>query len=131
MSQDLVSVVITTYGRDVKLLSQAIQSVREQTYKEIELILVDDNGEGTEIQKKNQKMFSKSGDVCYVPNKKNSGAQFSRNIGILKSSGEYVAFLDDDDLWMPDKIEKQMEFLKDNHLDMVFTNGFRFYNKDN
>ena len=67
MSQDLVSVVITTYGRDVKLLSQAIQSVREQTYKEIELILVDDNGEGTEIQKKNQKMFSKSGDVCYVP----------------------------------------------------------------
>ncbi len=130
MSQDLVSVVITTYGRDVKLLSQAIQSVREQTYKEIELILVDDNGEGTEIQKKNQKMFSKSGDVCYVPNKKNSGAQFSRNIGILKSSGEYVAFLDDDDLWMPDKIEKQMEFLKDNHLDMVFTNGFRFYNND-
>ncbi len=130
MKLDLVSVIITTYGRDITMLSQAIESVKNQTYKNIELIIIDDNGIGTDIQKKNEKFLLSDKSIRYISNIKNSGAQFSRNIGILQATGEYIAFLDDDDIWMPDKIKKQVHLLKTNNLDMVFCNGFRFYDNN-
>lgn len=125
MKLNLVSVVITTYGRDKGMLLQAIESVLNQTYKNMELIVVDDNGTGTELQKKNAEFLSQYPQIHYVTNSKNSGAQFSRNRGILEAEGEYVAFLDDDDIWMPEKIEKQLALLKKHNLDMVFCNGYR------
>ncbi len=130
MKQGLVSVVITTYGRDRTFVLQAIESVQKQTYKNIELIVIDDNGIDTKIQRENKEFLSTIENLHYVPNLKNSGAQFSRNRGILESKGEYIAFLDDDDIWMPEKIEKQVTFLKKHNLDMVFCNGFRFYDND-
>lgn len=130
MKLNLVSAVITTYGRDKEMLLQAIESVLNQTYKNMELIIVDDNGIGTELQKKNAEFLSKYPQIHYVANSKNSGAQFSRNRGILEAEGEYVAFLDDDDIWMPEKIEKQLAVLKKYDLDMVFCNGYRFNDND-
>lgn len=130
MINDLVSVIITTYKRNVDLIMQAVDSVRQQSYNPIEIIIVDDNGLNTEYQCKNYELFSQDSGIKYIVNVHNSGAQYSRNIGFLESQGEYVAFLDDDDLWVPDKIEKQVRFLKENNLDMVFCNGYRFYNND-
>lgn len=130
MKLGLVSVVITTYGRDMKLLMQAVNSVRSQTYNNIELIIVDDNGIGTDIQKNNQATFLKEDDIKYIVNYKNSGAQYSRNHGILESDGEFIAFLDDDDIWMPTKIEKQVKLIIEKNAGMVFCNGLRFYNDD-
>ena len=109
---------------------QAINSVKEQTYNNIELIVVDDNGMGSDIQKKNQAMFQNESDIDYIINEKNSGAQYSRNQGIMQSNGEFIAFLDDDDIWMPTKIEKQVTLLKQKKAGMVFCNGLRFYNND-
>jgi len=126
----LVSVIITTYGRAENLIYEAINSVRKQTYKNIEIIIVDDNGVGTEIQKNNEIIFRDESDIIYIANKKNSGAQVSRNVGILASNGKYIACLDDDDIWMPDKIEKQVKLMEEENLALVFCNGYRFYNND-
>lgn len=130
MIEGLVSVVITTYGRNINLLFQAIESVRKQTYEYIELIVVDDNGLGTSIQQQNELKFVDESGIQYIVNKENRGVQYSRNIGILESKGEFIAFLDDDDIWMPEKIEKQVSLLKKNDLGMVFCNGYRFYDND-
>jgi glycosyltransferase involved in cell wall biosynthesis len=126
----LVSVIITTYGRAGNLIYEAINSVRKQTYKNIEIIIVDDNGVGTEIQKNNEIIFQDESDIMYIANKKNSGAQVSRNVGILASNGKYIACLDDDDIWMPEKIEKQVKLMEEENLALVFCNGYRFYDND-
>ena len=130
MNEKMVSVIITTYGRAGNLIYEAINSVRNQTYKNIEIIVVDDNGVGTEHQKMNEEMFFGEKDIKYIPNIKNSGAQVSRNIGILASKGEYIACLDDDDIWMPEKIEKQVALMESENLGLVYCNGYRFYNND-
>lgn len=130
MDEKLVSVIITTYGRVGDMIFEAINSVRNQSYKNIEIIVVDDNGLGTELQQANEAVFNREPDIKYIANKKNSGAQVSRNAGILSSRGEYIACLDDDDIWHPEKIEKQVAFLEANDLGMVFCNGYRFYEND-
>lgn len=130
MTEKLVSVIITTFGRAEKMIFEAIDSVRKQTYKNIEIIVVDDNGLGSDCQKNNEKIFKKEPDIKYIANKKNSGAQVSRNIGILASAGEYIACLDDDDIWMPEKIEKQVALMETENLALVYCNGYRFYNND-
>lgn len=130
MQLGMVSVIITTYGREIDLLMEAVNSVRSQTYKMIELIVVDDNGLESDIQKNNENFFATQEDIRYIPNHKNSGAQYSRNHGILESCGEYIAFLDDDDIWMPTKLEKQIALMKEKNAGVVFCNGLRFYNND-
>ncbi|PWJ36996.1 glycosyltransferase family 2 protein [Fibrobacter succinogenes] len=130
MKDKMVSVVITTYGRIGTLIFEAINSVRNQTYKNIEIIVVDDNGIGSEFQKLNEELLKRETDIRYLANKKNLGAQASRNLGILASKGEFVACLDDDDLWAPKKIEKQLKLIETEKLDLVYCNGYRFYNDD-
>ena len=99
-----VSVVIPTYNR-AHLLGRAIQSVLDQTYQDFELIVVDDgstdNTEG---------IVNGFGDhrIRYIRHKENRGAAAARNTGIEAARGEYIAFQDSDDEWLPDKLEKQI-----------------------
>lgn len=126
-----VSVIITTYGRDIKIVKEAVESADNQTVDNLEVLIIDDNGCGTEKQLENQKFFSESGyrRVRYLANKNNEGVQFSRNRGILESEGEFVAFLDDDDVWFKDKIEKQMKLMLDTeNCGMVFCDGYYMLN---
>ena len=102
------------------MLMQSIDSILKQTYQNMEIIVIDDNGLGSEYQKKNEEVFQKYPQIRYVPNTVNSGAQFSRNHGILLSRGDYVAFLDDDDLWAETKIEKQISMFTMPDIAMVF-----------
>ncbi len=127
MDQALVSVVITTYRRHFDDIMPSIRSVLGQTYGCIEVILVDDNGRGSEYQTEIENGLKSSDecrDVVYIPNDRNSGAQVSRNAGILKSRGEFVAFLDDDDIWLDDKIEKQMQVMDTTDAGLVFSKGW-------
>lgn len=125
MEKELVSVVITSYKRDCKYVEEAVNSVQEQTYANLEIIVVDDNGNEDYYSNALQELC-KAKNVRYIKNEKNSGAQYSRNIGILESKGDFVAFLDDDDLWVSDKIEKQMMYFEDPEVGMVFCDGFSF-----
>lgn len=129
MPKELVSAVITTYKRKHNLLLEAINSVKQQTYPTIEIIVIDDNGIGTDYQIRNEKILSEYG-VRYYANKINSGAQFSRNQGILHAKGEFIAFLDDDDLWEKHKIEEQMKLFTTDKVGMVFCDGYIFYGND-
>ena len=126
-----VSVIITTYGRDIEIVREAVESAENQTFDNLEVLVIDDNGCRTEKQLENQKFFSESGyrRVRYLVNRKNEGVQFSRNRGILESEGEFVAFLDDDDVWFRDKIEKQMKLMNEtSNCGMVFCDGYYMLN---
>ena len=109
MSQPLVSIVIPCY-RDAKTLAYAIDSVLRQTYSAIEIIVVNDaSPESDEIEQ----VLERFPSITYVVNKINLGLAASRNIGLKKSRGEYIAFLDADDEYHPKKIEFQINHVAD------------------
>jgi glycosyltransferase involved in cell wall biosynthesis len=99
----LVSVVIPTYRRK-KELARAVESVEKQSYRNIEIIVVSDAPED-EIQEK----IAKNSIVTTIQHTENRGGAAARNTGLEKAEGEYIAFLDDDDFFHREKIEKQVE----------------------
>lgn len=125
-----VSVVITTYNREVRYVEEALDSALNQTYPCIEVIVVDDNGCESEISKGVAALCARRDNVRYLRNDKNIGAQRSRNAGITACFGEFIAFLDDDDIWVPEKIEKQMALFASADIGMVYCDGWTFNDGD-
>ena len=114
MENTLVSVIIPTYKRS-DCICKSIDSVLNQTYSNIEIIVVDDNGKGSIEQKKTESLLSdyiKSGKVTYVVHEINKNGSAARNTGFKISKGNFINFLDDDDVFYPQKIEKQVELLE-------------------
>lgn len=110
----LVSVIIPTYSRPDNIC-RAIDSVLRQTYPNIEIIVVDDNGEGTECQimtEKQLKQYIDKNLIIYIKHFVNKNGSAARNTGYRVCKGEYVNFLDDDDILLPNKISKQVEILQ-------------------
>jgi glycosyltransferase involved in cell wall biosynthesis len=119
-----VSVVIPTYKREVKYLQRAIESIRNQTYKNTEIVIVDDNPPNSNYRQEVMQymgQFKNNNDLIYILNPKNLGGSISRNNGINAATGDYITFLDDDDEYLPKKIAKQLEFMVQNGCDMSFT----------
>lgn len=110
VKEPLVSVVIPTYRRSDTLL-RAINSVCLQTYNNVEIIVVDDNASFPEVREQNERLLLDYPKIVFVKNEKNLGGGLSRNVGIKISKGKYVAFLDDDDEYLPNKIEEQMKLM--------------------
>ncbi len=112
-NQPLVSVIIPTYKRS-RRLAGAIESALNQTHGAIEVIVVDDNGQDNPWAKKNEDLVKGYGrsNLIFIQHPVNQGASAARNTGITAARGEYIAFLDDDDRWLPDKIEKQVAVIK-------------------
>ena len=107
----LVSVVIPTYKRPV-FLTRAVESVLAQTYTNIEVIVVDDNDPNTEARIHTEsimKQFDDNPRVKYIRHERNKNGSAARNTGARASKGEYVAFLDDDDEYMPTRIESMLK----------------------
>lgn len=123
MAEKLVSTVITTYKREPDIVHRAIKSVLNQSYKNIEIIIIDDNPTVGEFSNEIKKITEAYSNVRYIKNDGNKGAQISRNNGIANAKGEFIAFLDDDDTWEKEKIEKQIKCFKDN-IGIVFCNGY-------
>ncbi|CAI0760937.1 Spore coat polysaccharide biosynthesis protein spsA [Serratia entomophila] len=118
--EDKVSVIIPTYGRS-DLLIRAIDSVLSQSHHNVEIVIVDDNHGGSEsrLQTENMlKMYAHDSRVIYYQRDKNGGGAAARNSGIEQATGEYITFLDDDDYYHPEKIEKQLAFLKKENIDV-------------
>ena len=107
-----VIVFIPTYKRS-DTLSRAIRSVAEQTYNDIEILVVDDNEPGDEYSKSVASMIESLDydNVSLITQERHINGAAARNAGIRQAVGEYIAFLDDDDLWLPDKIELQVNIL--------------------
>lgn len=127
MNQGLVSIVTPVYNAE-KFLSETIKSVQEQTYKNWELLLVDDCSKDNSA--KIIKEFKKHDDrIKYIKLEKNSGAAISRNTGIKNAKGRFIAFVDSDDLWEPEKLEIQISYMLEKNLGFTFT-SYR-YMKEN
>jgi glycosyltransferase involved in cell wall biosynthesis len=115
----LISIITPNYN-SAKYISQAIESVLAQTYQNWEMIIVDDcSVDGSydialEYAEKNNR-------IKVYRMEKNGGAALARNKAIELSKSEYIAFLDSDDLWVPDKLEKQLKFMIENDCDFCFT----------
>ena len=120
---DLISVIIPTYNR-AHLIKRSIDSVLNQTYKNLELIIVDD---GSTDNTKEIIDSIKDERIVYVK-QENQGASAARNKGIDLAKGKYIAFQDSDDVWHSDKLEKQINALKQNNADVVFCKMFVFGN---
>lgn len=114
-TKHLVSAIITTHNR-LELLKRAVKSVHDQTYSDIELIVVDDGStDGTREWCENQEF-----DYIYIEPGKGKGGNYARNLGIKAACGKYIAFLDDDDYWKEDKIEKQVTLIESKECELVF-----------
>lgn len=113
----LVSIIMPSYNTE-KYISDSIESVIAQTYRNWELIIVDDCSTDNSldvIRSFNDKR------IIILQNEKNSGAAISRNYALREAKGKWIAFLDSDDTWAPEKLEKQIKFMKDNNYSFTFT----------
>lgn len=117
MDTYLISVIMPTYNRSY-IIKNAIQSVLAQTISNWELIIIDDAS--TDDTEKIIKRYEDS-RIVYVKNKKNMGANYSRNRGCMCAKGQFLAFLDSDNIWRKDKLEKQLKSLVDSGDDIAFT----------
>lgn len=117
MVDGLVSIIMPSWNTG-RFIGESIQSVLNQTYKNWELIIVDD------CSTDNTDEIVASFDderIRYFRNDKNSGAALTRNKAMREARGEWIAFLDSDDLWAPEKLEKQLSFMKENGYTFSFT----------
>ena len=117
MSNDLVSIIMPSYNTG-GYIKNSIESVLAQTYENWELIIVDDCS--TDDTDSIVGQFSDK-RIRYLKNKKNSGAAISRNYALREAKGRWIAFLDSDDLWLPEKLEKQIAFMENNGYSFSYT----------
>lgn len=119
LDDDLVSIIMPSYNT-TSFIENSIQSVLDQSYENWELIIVDDCS--TDNTDEVLAPFLKDSRIKYLKNEKNSGAAVSRNRALREAKGRWIAFLDSDDLWYPDKLEKQLKFMKKNGYHFSYTN---------
>ena len=114
-----VSIIMPSYNT-ASYIANSIRSVLGQTYANWELIIVDDCS--TDKTDEVVKPFLTDKRIKYLKNDKNSGAAITRNYALRQAKGQWVAFLDSDDLWHPQKLEKQIKFMTENHYNFSYTN---------
>lgn len=115
----LVSIIMPSYNT-ASFIAESIQSVLDQSYKDWELIIVDDcSPDNTDDV---VRPYLSDERIRYLKNEKNSGAAVSRNRALREAKGKWIAFLDSDDLWMPEKLQKQVRFMEKNGYHFSYTN---------
>lgn len=119
-----ISVIIPTYNRENQLI-KAINSVLNQTYPVEEIIVCDDGSTDSTLDSINKLNNSK---IVWIDCGRNGMPSIPRNIGINKSKGNWIAFLDSDDVWLPRKLEMQVEVILKNKTLVVATNAYRIIN---
>ena len=127
----MVSIIVATYRRD-QSLAKALKSLAEQTYTNYEIILVDDNANKEWNEKVGAivELFRKDypdRTLNYIANRLNRGSAATRNIGIETAVGTYITFLDDDDVYMPEKIAYQVAYMEEKGADYGVTNLDLYY----
>lgn len=116
---ELVSIITPTYN-SAKYIEQTIQSVQKQTYKKWEMILVDDCSSDNTVQII-QHFIEEDHRIHLIQLNKNSGAGIARNTALSAAKGRYIAFLDSDDLWKPEKLTQQIDFMQRENVPFTFS----------
>lgn len=121
--EEMVSIIVPVY-RAQAFIAETIAMVRKQTYHNWELILVDDaspDDSAKLIQNMIDEKSTEEERIRLIRKEKNEGAAKARNTGIALAQGRYIAFLDADDIWFPDKLEKELAFMKKKQAGFAFT----------
>ena len=124
----LVSVIIP-YHRKIKFIKKTINSIKNQTYKNLEIIIIYDDEDYSDL-KYIKKITRSDTRIKLILNKNILGAGQSRNLGIKKAKGKYIAFLDADDLWKKNKIQSQLLYMHKNKFDVCHTT-YEIFRKNN
>ena len=114
---DLVSVIIPFYNEEF-YFEECIQSVLDQSYKNIEIIIIND-GSKSEFLQILENIKNKNPDKILLYHKENGGVSSARNLGIQKAKGKYISFIDSDDVWLPNKIEHQINIIKSKNINFI------------
>lgn len=114
-----ISVLLSTYNESCETIIKSIDSILNQTYKNIEIILINDNPEREDLDKLLLGLKEKDERVIYIKHKENMGLVKSLNAGISIANGEYIARMDADDISCLDRLELQLKYMKENNLDFV------------
>ena len=125
---DLVSIIIPYYKKK-RYFKKTIKSVINQNYNKLEIIIIYDDNDKEEYNFVKETLLPYK-NIILINNKKNRGVSYSRNIGIKKAKGVFIAFLDSDDVWLPNKISLQLKFIRKNLCDLSYTN-FNIINDSN
>ncbi len=124
----LISIIIPYYKKKL-FISKTIKTILNQSYKNFEIIIIYDDTDLLEFKYLN-KISKKDRRIRIIKNKKNLGVSRSRNIGIKKSKGKYIAFIDADDTWKKNKLEIQLQEMEKNK-HMISHTEYEIINKDN
>ena len=124
----LVSVIVP-YHRKIKFIKKTINSIKNQTYKNLEIIIIYDDEDYSDL-KYIKKITRSDTRIKLILNKNILGAGQSRNLGIKKAKGNYIAFLDADDLWKKNKIQSQLLYMHKNKFDVCHTT-YEIFRKNN
>lgn len=128
MIKDLVSIIIPVYNAE-KYIYETLDTVRAQTYENWELLIVDDCGtDGTMDKVEDYMEMVDDERIRIIRLPQNMGAAIARNKGVYEAQGQYIAYLDADDLWVPDKLEKEIAFMKEKEAAFVYS-GYEFANE--
>lgn len=125
---DKVSIIVPVYNAE-KYIRETVASVLAQTYTNWELLLVEDSSEDNSRQVIEEIAAKDESGRIRAFSKANEGAAMARNFGLEKAEGRYIAYLDADDLWNVDKLEKQLAFMKEKQAAFCFT-GYEFATAD-
>lgn len=128
--REKVSVIVTTY-KGANKLRRAVLSVLGQTYSNVELIVVDDNNPGTIERADTEKVmaaFENNENVRYIRHEKNKNGAVARNTGIRAATGEYIAFLDDDDFFLPERVRICVEAIDNSNYVACYTKSILITN---
>ena len=115
----LVSIIIPYYKKE-NFIKQTVQSILSQTFKKYEIIIINDENSKLSIDLLNR-IASIDKRIKLINNKRNLGAGKSRNIGIKKAKGRFIAFCDSDDLWVKDKLKYQLKYMQKYNIKFCFT----------
>ena len=121
--------IILPYYRKINYVKRTINSILSQSFKDFEIILIYDDEDLHDLFVI-ESNFKNNPKIKIIKNSKNLGAGISRNIGIKHAKGEIVAFVDSDDFWLPDKLEKQTKFMQENNYDFTFCNYDKVLSKE-
>lgn len=127
MDKELISIIIPVYNAEM-YIEDTIKSIERQTYSHYEAIFIDDCSTGNSV-KIIEKYAVNNARIRIVKLKRNKGVSFARNIGIRKAKGKYLCFLDSDDIWKENKLEEQLNFMKQNNCAFTYT-GFKYMNNE-
>ena len=119
INKDLVSIIIPYYKKS-KYILQTINSILNQSYNQFEIIIIYDDENLSDLDYL-EKLFKLEKKIKIIKNSKNIGAGFSRNKGIENAKGEFIAFIDADDIWKKSKLEKQINFMRKRNLKFSHT----------